>query len=99
MALTPEEQKTLDELLAKQETGNVMRLIPGGKQNATPIVERLRGILKDAESGRYEAFVFVGTLVGNDHDADLRWETQGNGMSFKLWGAITRALNYLHGQG
>ncbi len=103
MALTPDEQKTFDELQRKATEPEirvgekVIRLIPGGKRDDTPIVEKLRQILRDAEAGRYEDFVFIGAVFGTD-TGDLRWTTSAGSMTLKMWGAITRAIHFLHGQ-
>lgn len=100
MSLTSEEQELLDRLRKKEEaadTGAVIRLLPGGKQDDTPLVQKLRDLLKQAENGELEEFVFVGlkpraNLASPAQDATIAW---AGSLSFGMLGALAKAHHVL----
>jgi hypothetical protein len=90
MPLTPDEEDLLKRLEAKRaekKHENVLTLVVGGADSDTPLVTRLRGILKDAESGRFLEFVFVG-LESSDR-ANIQWTGPAE---FAMLGALAKAL-------
>ncbi len=72
---------------------NVLTLLPGGKPEDDFIVSKLRAILKDAEEGKYDDFLFVGMEKGLDM-AKVVWPKQ---TTFRLLGAVQKALRILAG--
>lgn len=99
--LTPEEQTQLDLLMKKSaepsvtstdEDGKIIRLLPGGRQDGTPLVEKLRAIVKDAENGRYLEFVFIGVETDASRGANVQWCPE---TTFRMRGALSTAHHLL----
>jgi hypothetical protein len=98
--MTSDEEEILASLLAKkkaEDSGNVVRLLPGGRQDDTPLVQKIRDLLKEAEAGHFEEFVFVGLKPKRDpalplQDAHLSWS---GSLSFAMLGAVMKSVNRL----
>lgn len=68
-------------------TENVLTLLPGGKPGDSMVVMKLREILKDAEAGKFDDFLFIGMKTGLD-EAQISWPML---ICFRLRGALQKA--------
>jgi hypothetical protein len=90
--LTDEEKSQLKALQEKDSKTNVIRLIPGGKQDDNPLVEKLRQLLASAEQGHFEEFIFIGLYPGGQ-SAMINW---AGALSFSMLGALYKAVHILN---
>ena len=92
--LTEEEKELLKQLQEKDSKTNVIRLIPGGKEDNNILVEKLRFLLQAAEQGEFQEFVFIG--LHNSDKANIQWSGP---VTFAMLGAINRAVHILNNRG
>lgn len=76
-----------------EHESNVLTLLPGGRPEDDLVVSKIRAILRDAEEGKFDDFLFVGMKKGLD-EANVVWPKS---TSFRLLGAVWKALRVLSG--